>query len=89
VNDELVAGSFNALRLPDFTSLDVHANRRVVTERGELNWFVEISNLLDHENYCCLDYSYAPASSSGPATLAIERDALLGIVPNIGIRWEF
>jgi outer membrane cobalamin receptor len=89
VNDELVAGSYNALRLPDFTSLDVRANRRVATERGELNWFIEISNLLDHENYCCLEYDYSPASGSGPASLAVSRDALLGIVPNVGMRWEF
>lgn len=89
VNDELVAQSYNALRLPDFTSLDVRANRRVPTRRGELNWFIEISNLLDHANYCCLDYRYSPASAAGPASLALERDAVLGIVPNIGLRWEF
>jgi len=89
VDGELVAQPFNALRLPDFTSLDVRANRRVPTRRGELNWFIEVSNLLDHANYCCLDYRYAPASPSGPASLTLERDDLLGIVPNIGLRWEF
>jgi outer membrane cobalamin receptor len=89
VNDELVAQSYNALRLADFTSLDVRANRRVPTRRGELNWFVEISNLLNHANYCCLDYRYSPASVAGPASLTLERDALLGVVPNIGVRWEF
>ena len=77
------------LRLADFTSLDVRANRRVPTRRGELNWFVEISNLLNHANYCCLDYRYSPASVAGPASLTLERDALLGVVPNIGVRWEF
>lgn len=89
VNGELVAQPFNALRLPDFTSLDVRANRRVATERGELNWFIEISNLLDHDNYCCLDYRYSPASASEPASLMLERDSLLGIVPNMGLRWQF
>ena len=89
VNDELVAQPYNELRLPDFTSLDLRANRLVPTRRGELNWFIEISNLLDHANYCCLDYRYTPASAAGPASLALERDALVGIVPNIGLRWEF
>lgn len=89
VNGELVAESYNAIRLPDFTSLDLRANRLVPTRRGELNWFIEITNLLNHDNYCCLDYRYSPASAAGPASLTLERDALLGIVPNIGLRWEF
>lgn len=89
VNGELVAQSYNALRLPDFASLDLRANRVVPTRRGEFNWFIEVTNLLNHDNYCCLDYRYSPPSGADPASLTLEQDALLGIVPNIGLRWEF
>lgn len=88
-NGELVAGSFNAMRLPNFASLDVRASRTVATERGELDWYFEVVNLLNRENYCCVDYSHTPANGSVPASLAVERDDLLGIVPNIGLRWQF
>ncbi len=89
VNDELVSGPFNAERLADFTSVNVRANRRVQTANGEFDWYIEISNLLDRANYCCLDYSYEPAGGGQPATLTSSRDDLLGIVPNIGLRWQF
>jgi outer membrane cobalamin receptor len=88
-NDQLVSDSFNGLRLPDYSSVDVRAGRMVPTRHGELNWYIEINNLFNHDNDCCIDYGYAAPSGTAPATLVTEPDHLLGTVPNIGLRLHF
>lgn len=87
-NGELIADRFNGLHLADFSSVDVRASRRVATRRGELTWYVEVSNLFDRANACCLDYTYFPADGNDPDSLSTEPYDLLGIVPNIGIRLQ-
>jgi hypothetical protein len=87
-SDELIADNYNSLRLPDFSSVDVRASRRVSTRRGELNWYMEISNLFDHSNFCCLEYDYSPANGIEPASLSTATGDLLGIVPNFGLRLQ-
>lgn len=87
--DELVADAFNGTGLPDFSSVDVRAGRSVELPNGEFEWFIEVSNLLDHPNYCCLDYSIAAGNGTTGDRLATEYNGLLGVVPNIGLRWQF
>ena len=87
-DEVLVVSGYNAVRLPDFASVDVRASRNVDVAVGALSWSIEVSNLLDHENDCCLDYRIATGSGM-PDMLIQEYDELLGIVPNIGLRWEF
>jgi hypothetical protein len=88
-NGELVADRFNALRLSDFSSFDIRASRQVATRRGEMNWYVEVSNLFDHSNDCCVDYDFFPANDGNPDMLSTQADDLLGIVPNLGLRLQF
>lgn len=83
----LLIESYNGARLADFSSLDVRANRNVEVEHGVLNWFIEISNLADHRNYCCVDYEFVD-TGGGTSELSTELDQLLGRVPNVGIRWQ-
>ena len=85
VNGIVTAESYNADRLPDFASADVSASRSVEVRHGTFNWYVEVSNLFDHENQCCLKYG----PGSAPGTLFTEYDQLLGRVPNLGLRWQF
>jgi len=89
VDGAVVANNYNRSRLPNFSSIDVRASRTVEARHGSFEWFIEISNLADHANYCCIDYELIPANGAEPARLIAERDDLLGIVPNLGIRWQF
>jgi outer membrane cobalamin receptor len=86
---EVVAANFNIARLSDFSSVDVRTSRTLETNRGQLDWFFEISNLLDHANDCCIEYELSSAVSGTPVELIATPDELLGIVPNVGIRWQF
>lgn len=85
----LVVDAYNAYSLPDFSSVDVRASRQIEVAMGRLDWFIEVSNLADHANYCCLDYEIRPGSGGAPDELLTEFDDLLGLVPNLGIRWQF
>jgi len=78
---------FNGNRFPSFSTVDINVRRRVDVARGSLEWFVEIGNLFDHSNYCCVDYRLV-GGDAAPAELSTDLDELLGIVPNIGIRWQ-
>jgi hypothetical protein len=49
---------------------------------------MEISNLFDHSNFCCLEYDYSPANGIEPASLSTATGDLLGIVPNFGLRLQ-
>jgi len=89
VNGVLTSTAYNQLRLADFTTFDIRTNHRAPTANGEFNWYIEITNLFDRANYCCLDYTFEPAAGGAPAGVEVSRDELLGIVPNIGMRWEF
>jgi outer membrane cobalamin receptor len=85
VNGSLLADDYNAVRLPDFSSADIRASRSVDVARGAVNWYIEISNLFDHPNYCCLSYE----AGTMPDVVLTEYDELLGRVPNLGVRWQF
>lgn len=81
-------GARNSVRLDDFNSLDVRINRRVALPRGELDLFVEVSNLLNQGNTCCIELASA-RNDDGTLALHTERTYWLGIVPSIGVLWRF
>src|SRR5690606_11085184 len=47
----------NSRRHEPFQSLDVRISRRFDLPRGELTAFLELTNLLNHDNPCCSEYS--------------------------------
>jgi hypothetical protein len=84
----LVAGPYNAERFATFQTLDIKATRRVELERSDLSWFLELTNALNRDNPCCLDYT-VERNSSGRTILVAEIDNWLPLVPSFGILWEF
>lgn len=83
-----VPGPRNALRVPTFSSLDVRLSRKFKVPRGSLSAFVEISNLLDRRNVCCIDWDLEE-DVDGNDVLESSRDYWLSLVPAIGVLWEF
>ena len=83
-----VIGSRNGDRLGAFQSLDVRASRRFTLPRGELEAWLEVSNLTNHANECCIDYRPGTSASGAPA-LDARVNTWLGIVPSIGVLWKY
>ncbi len=81
-------GARNGDRLAAFQSLDVRASRRFTMPRGELEAWVEVTNLTNHANPCCIDYRVT-APGGGVPQLDARINTWLGIVPSIGVLWKY
>ena len=83
-----IPGVRNAEQLPHFASLDARVSRKFDVGRGSLTAFVEVSNLLNRNNICCIDYDLED-DQNGNEFLASSPDYLLPLLPAVGILWEF
>ena len=83
-----VPGARNALRLETFASVDVRMSRKFDVRRGSLLAFVEVSNLFDRHNECCLDWDVGE-NAAGDTVLERDRDFWMPLLPAIGVLWEF
>ena len=84
----VVPGPRNALRHGTYASVDVRVSRRFDVKRGSLLAFVEISNLLNRRNECCLDWDIEEGPD-GEDVLERGKDFWMPLLPAIGILWEF
>ena len=74
----------NASRYSDFHALDVRVSRDFDVTRGDLTAFLEITNLYDRQNPCCIEYSVRTDGS-----LASRDKHWLPLVPSLGVIWRF
>ncbi|MBT8081621.1 MAG: TonB-dependent receptor [Gammaproteobacteria bacterium] len=81
---EATPGPRNAERLPSFASVDVRLSRRFDLSRGSLLAFVEVSNVLDRSNVCCLDWDI---DDNGELERGVDH--WMPLLPAIGVLWEF
>lgn len=78
----------NSGRYGSFLSLDARVSRRFDLPKGELTAFLEVTNLSDHANPCCVEYSMAVDASGNPLLLG-DGGTWLPIVPSLGVIWRF
>ena len=83
-----VPGPRNALQLPTFSGVDLRLSRTFDVRRGSLMAFVEISNLLNRRNVCCIDRDIEEDEDGAPV-LESSRDYWMPLLPAIGVLWEF
>ena len=83
-----VPGRRNARNHDTFASVDFRIGRQFELSEGELTTFVEVSNVTNRRNGCCVDWDLAE-DASGDEPLERELDYWLPLVPAIGVLWEF
>jgi len=83
-----VPGPRNEFHHPTFSSVDVRLSRRFKVRRGSLLAFVEISNLFNRRNVCCIDWDLGE-DAAGNDALENSRDYWMPLLPAIGVLWEF
>jgi hypothetical protein len=83
-----VPGPRNAEQLPHFASLDARISRKFDVGRGMITAFFEVSNLLDRNNVCCIDYDLE-SDENDEEFLEYSPDYWLPLLPAIGFLWEF
>ncbi len=84
----VVPGPRNAARHGSFGSLDLRLSRKFGLRRGSLLAFIEVSNVTNRRNECCLDWDIADGPA-GEDVLERGQDYWMPILPAIGVLWEF
>ena len=84
----VVIGPRNAIRFDDYNSLDLRVTRTFRLHRGELDVFVEATNLTSRRNPCCTEYSVVEDADGSPV-LRANTEHWLPLVPSIGVLWRY
>jgi len=91
VNGDLAAdrywGPLNAERLPSYHRLDVRVMRRFPVRRGALSVFLDVFNLYGRRN--AESYKVNVWVADGRLQTFRHIVEMIGVLPNIGVRWEF
>jgi outer membrane receptor protein involved in Fe transport len=83
-----IPGPRNDLGHPAFASVDLRLSRKFKVRRGSLLTFVEISNLFNRRNVCCIDWDLEE-DALGDDVLEYSLDYWMPLLPAIGFLWEF
>ena len=82
-----VPGVRNAERVGYYRSADLRLTRKFELERGSLDLFIEINNVLGRENPCCIEYEILDEEEGGG--LELKTLDYLPRIPSIGFIWRF
>jgi hypothetical protein len=67
----------------------LRANRDVQLPNSKLSFYLEVTNLLNSKNECCVeDYHVAPGRNNS-VFLATDISYWLPMLPSVGFQWEF
>ncbi len=84
-----VPGPRNSGRYDSYFSLDARIARQWQLRHGRLTAFIEVSNLTNRDNECCLDWDLEEDDATGEPALERGLDYWLPLLPAFGVRWEF
>lgn len=83
------AGERNAINLSDYARLDLRVARNFdVGAAGELTVFLEVSNVTQRNNDCCVEYQLEDEETP-EVFLDVEPRSSLPLVPSLGVLWKF
>ena len=70
----------------DFLSIDARLSRTFQLKHGELDAWLEVTNLTNRSNPCCVEYSVLDGP---PPVLFKDEDNWLPILPSVGVLWRY
>lgn len=85
----VIDGPRNSARLPPWFRLDGRVSKAISSRRGELEVSLDVLNLTNHENVCCIRDVVPFANPDGTLGVVREERAPLPIFPSISVRWNF
>jgi outer membrane cobalamin receptor len=84
----LVPGPRNGAQMGAYQRIDLRANRDVPLRSGKLSYYLEVTNLLNRKNPCCVEGSHVE-THDGQSTLVFEQSNWLPMLPSFGLQFEF
>ena len=85
----IAVGERNAARLGSYTRLDLRASRSVALRSGRFSYYLEVTNLLNSKNPCCVEGWHLETNSNGFTRLNVEQGDWLPMLPSFGFQFEF
>lgn len=90
LNDvDVVFGPRNEERLNDYYRLDTRLSRDVAFEKSELTYYIEVYNLFDRKNRCCVDGLGVNVFADGSTQTIIQYDNGMDRLLSFGVTWTF
>ena len=86
---EIILGERNSDRFDHYFRLDFKARRSFQLSRGRLWLTLDVANLTDRDNACCVDEFFFTPQPVGPAISNPKYDNWLGARPSFSVLWEF
>jgi hypothetical protein len=86
---EGVVGERNADHMAPYARIDLRANRDVQLRNSQLSLYVEVTNLFNIKNECCVESYRVQQNANGLIFLDTETSYWLPMLPSFGIQWEF
>jgi hypothetical protein len=83
-----IVGPRNGARLGSYSRVDLRANRDVRLASSKLSFYLEVTNLLDSRNECCIN-DYEVVAGRPEPVLHVDKGYWLPILPSFGVHWEF
>lgn len=84
-----ILGPRNSDRFPTYARFDVKARRTFALPDGRLRLDLEIANIADRENVCCVDDFAYTVRPDGSVDVEPELNDWLGLTPSFSVLWEF
>ena len=86
---ELVPGPRNGARYPAYYRLDLRAGKTFTTRAGEVTITLEVLNLTDRKNLCCVEDLTYEVGDDGEVVVTPEYGTWAPMVPSLGVQWRF
>jgi outer membrane receptor protein involved in Fe transport len=86
---EGVVGQRNADHMAPYTRVDLRANRDVRLRNSKISIYLEVTNLLNSKNECCIENYHLEQDRNGRYFLGQETSYWLPMLPSFGFQWEF
>jgi len=86
---EGVVGKRNAEHMAPYTRVDLRANRDVQLRNSRISFYLEVTNLLNSRNECCIEDYHLEQDRNGRVFLDTETGYWLPMLPSFGFQWEF
>jgi len=89
LDTQLTVGERNRARFGGYRRVDLKLRRSFQRAEGKLSVTVEVANLFDQNNVCCVDEFIFESAPVGPTTVSRELESWIGIRPGFNVLWEF
>jgi hypothetical protein len=84
-----VVGPRNAEYLGSYARVDARINREFTLADSKVSLYLEITNLLNRDNECCIEDYDLVRRGDQPPLLRLESGYYLPLLPSFGFQWEF